>query len=586
METKVGAYSPETAKMVLKTVEAMRAQGLVLQSGNKQPFNPPRSLPIYVRNDSGVTIPPFGCVQVSGTVEYGGQNFVKVIRPTDPTGASGGFLFNTFDSIANGKYGICCDGPVSRSLCATSPAVGSTLRPDAGTFYLEEHASGTFTYIGPDDIYADCTKTLRDPTAPAAQPPIPFMRWIATANIADRSFAASVDWVEGEVTNPLTTNPYMRGDTLTIYDPANLFADIVIDSVGTAYYRKENSSESTPDADEVTSARWEVHTADQPVNEIEVTIRERLISGELIGTARVNETFSIRSSYPNVADLTTGEYDHEEDGVVITFNNKWGLDCPPETKGILRRITDKWRAYPYNLQTPKDGSATQYVWELVQVETPIARWISGTIITGGIIGIDDYWDGGNPSEGRTDNFVPEQPLKYPCPLEGKKVVCCYRVQDDEYVIVNADLESDDELIVTAVSEGDTCGFEIQTKTVKVIKCGETTTTFEEVFLPTIEAQVVYDITASPSGLFWNYATIQVCDFTTGGGGQLPFIACEPTCTGTAEWVWDGSEWIPDGDSCSVDCVAPPAPTTPPTPDEIAEQGEYPSRSLPCIPSDA
>ena len=111
-------------RIVLDVVKYLKASGFVIdRPGRGSQFIPPEA-PIYFRNDSGEEVPPFACMQCTGTVEYGGQNYVKINKPVDDSGDAGGYLFNGIAPVESGGYGLAHDGPFVRMLTD-----GSTLIP-------------------------------------------------------------------------------------------------------------------------------------------------------------------------------------------------------------------------------------------------------------------------------------------------------------------------------------------------------------------------------------------------------------------------------------------------------------------------
>jgi hypothetical protein len=156
---RFGVYSPDTARMILDVVKYLKESGFVVDKGreNAQAIAP--SEPIYIRNDSGATIPAWGCVQASGTVDAGGQTYVKVTKVVDILASAGPYLFNTFSEIPNGEYGIASDGPVCRMLTDGSavtcgdrwkPVVGAYTVTPGGTLFcaIGSDAIGTNVMIG------------------------------------------------------------------------------------------------------------------------------------------------------------------------------------------------------------------------------------------------------------------------------------------------------------------------------------------------------------------------------------------------------------------------------------------------------
>jgi len=158
--TSIGAYSPENARLILDVVRYLKESGFIIEpGGRKQQFIPPEAA-IYVRNDSGEEIPPFACLQTTGTVDTGGQNYITVDKPVDDTGAAGGYLFNGIAPIEIDGYGIAHDGPVARMLTDGSTVnCGDKWKPDIGEWAVIE-GEGPFVAIGLDDIETDVMRAF------------------------------------------------------------------------------------------------------------------------------------------------------------------------------------------------------------------------------------------------------------------------------------------------------------------------------------------------------------------------------------------------------------------------------------------
>jgi hypothetical protein len=139
-------------------VRYLKASGFVIEPDGRKPQFVPPDAPIYVRNDSGEEIPPFACLQTTGTVDIGGQNYVTVDKPIDDTGDAGWYLFNGIAPIpATGTniYGIAYDGPLVRMLTDGSAIVcGEKWQPDVGQWAIIPGGE-MFTAVGADDIEPD-----------------------------------------------------------------------------------------------------------------------------------------------------------------------------------------------------------------------------------------------------------------------------------------------------------------------------------------------------------------------------------------------------------------------------------------------
>jgi hypothetical protein len=154
--------------------------------------------PIVFRNDSGYEIPPYGCIQVTGTVEIGDQNYLLAGRPISWTGAVvGPFFFNSPRAVPDGEYGNCQPGPVFRTISdGTSLPVGVRVGPIASAFTVGKGC--LYSVLGADDVATNCIRIVSNETPIIA---------IATTGIAANSSAtvtkkdpAAGDWVAGTVT--------------------------------------------------------------------------------------------------------------------------------------------------------------------------------------------------------------------------------------------------------------------------------------------------------------------------------------------------------------------------------------------------
>ena len=158
MAGEVAGFSRENAKLILETVRYLRANGFIpaQPSRGRQTIPPPT--PIFVRNDSGEEVPAYGCLQTTGTVEDGGQNYITVDQPVDATGAAGAYLFNGQEPIEIGGYGIAHDGPLCRMLTdGATLSSGDKCRPVVGEWY-SELGGDLITIVGDDDIESDTVR--------------------------------------------------------------------------------------------------------------------------------------------------------------------------------------------------------------------------------------------------------------------------------------------------------------------------------------------------------------------------------------------------------------------------------------------
>jgi len=154
---------PDSARLVLQVVRYLKQSGFVIgRPGRGSRFTAPETM-VFVRNDSGEEIPAFGCMQVNGTVEAGGQNYLKVVKPADTTGKAGKYLFNDLAPIEIGGYGLAQSRFVHRALTnGDTITLGAKWAPIASSWEVGANPAGQFTAVGADDIVTDCIRLIDD----------------------------------------------------------------------------------------------------------------------------------------------------------------------------------------------------------------------------------------------------------------------------------------------------------------------------------------------------------------------------------------------------------------------------------------
>jgi hypothetical protein len=195
MAGELAGFSRDNARLILDVVRYLRANGLIAPGGDRGQQTFPPQAPIYVRNDSGVEIPAFACLQVTppGTVEAGGQNYITVDQPADTTGAAGGYLFNGQAPIEIGGYGIAHDGPVVRMLHTGSPVSGDRMIPVVASWSVAI-GLGPFVAIGDDDIEPNVIRGFITPSQPER---LKFIRFELTAELLGTTTTADIFDADG-----------------------------------------------------------------------------------------------------------------------------------------------------------------------------------------------------------------------------------------------------------------------------------------------------------------------------------------------------------------------------------------------------
>jgi hypothetical protein len=161
METKLTLFAPED---IADYVAMLREWRLNRDSSSRsvQKRLVSAQTPIYVRNANAAAIPPYACMQATGTEEdtETGQNYIVVDQPADVTGGAGAYLFNGPEQIEIGGDGIAQNSRVVRAIKDTGTATaGDSWQPIVSSW---EIAAGgdTFVMIGADDIATDCVRVF------------------------------------------------------------------------------------------------------------------------------------------------------------------------------------------------------------------------------------------------------------------------------------------------------------------------------------------------------------------------------------------------------------------------------------------
>jgi len=118
--------------------------------------------PIFFRNDSGVTIPPYGAVQLSGTIESGVLNYSTVERAYDYAATQSIVVFNNAFEVLDGDYGSGQVGPVFTAIhdAAITYNVGDRMGWKSSAFTLGLGAP--LVFLGLDDVATNACKVAWD----------------------------------------------------------------------------------------------------------------------------------------------------------------------------------------------------------------------------------------------------------------------------------------------------------------------------------------------------------------------------------------------------------------------------------------
>ena len=165
MAEDLAVFDEQTAREMLAAFKHLQASGLLEPDlkAREQRGNPGKTVthqqpPIFVRNDSGETIPPYSFMQMTGTANVTDSFcYVTVRKPIQSTILRCPLLFNGIYEIANGDYGVAQNGPVFSLKCDTIPVLGDRMGPSTnewlgflGSMYA---VIGEDTTAIEDDVY-------------------------------------------------------------------------------------------------------------------------------------------------------------------------------------------------------------------------------------------------------------------------------------------------------------------------------------------------------------------------------------------------------------------------------------------------
>ena len=214
---ELGVFKKDTAQIILAVVRYLKESGYVIDRPGRKPQFIPPDAPIYVRNDSGEVIPAFACLQVTGAVDAGGQNYITVEKPVDDTGAAGRYLFNGIAPIEVDGYGIADDGPLVRMLTdGTAVTAGDYWQPDIGEWAVIPGGS-MFSAVGDDDIETNIMRAFIV-SGSGGFTRIEFTVDSATTVSDTGSPFDGMRKLTVTVIGPSCNNPGIHGDTVDVYE--------------------------------------------------------------------------------------------------------------------------------------------------------------------------------------------------------------------------------------------------------------------------------------------------------------------------------------------------------------------------------
>jgi hypothetical protein len=159
-DDEYGVFSTSDCKRIWKAVGAFeRSDSLLLPS----PRDFIGQTPIYYRNDSGETIPPFSIIQLTDTIDDEGKTYYIAKKPIVTSDAlTDRFAFSGPNEVPSDGFGVAQEGPIYR--VAKSPSLtlvgGMRLGPEHNAWTAAKGIM--FSYLGDDLIDDDVLRVDRN----------------------------------------------------------------------------------------------------------------------------------------------------------------------------------------------------------------------------------------------------------------------------------------------------------------------------------------------------------------------------------------------------------------------------------------
>jgi len=161
----LAVFDEQTAREMLAAFKQLQASGLLEPDlkARDQRGNPGKTIthqqpPIFVRNDSGQTVPPYAFMQPAGTVNVTDSFcYVSVQKPIHSSNFRCPLLINGMYEIESGAYGVAQQGPVYSLLGVPGLSLGERLASVDDEWFAEYGSMyaviGEDTTAIADDIY-------------------------------------------------------------------------------------------------------------------------------------------------------------------------------------------------------------------------------------------------------------------------------------------------------------------------------------------------------------------------------------------------------------------------------------------------
>lgn len=405
----------------------------------------------------------------------------------------------------------------------------------------------------------------------------PRIQFVTTGKMTDRGVTVKVLRAHNNAPDIDDTGMLVPGDTLTVYDPFNLWSDVEAKATGWAYLAQAQvDDETTGDINEEHVIRYEIEECTHPINRIEGYLRSALYSNNAaevvvdISDPNFVSRDLIRSTYPNV-DVPEADIDASDTGSPyftsyekIDCQNPYYLDGIPGSKVVIERVTNKLASDPENYEAPLARSGDTWQWEVVSVEKRFARHIEVESGSGGswtkVAHFSGHWPPNQPSvDGLINEYEPTISCDHCfCIDAGEPGYAFFDSNTGNYKVVSTKSAFYGEASDVSVATGaylTGCTLSVVTASVKVL-CPPTGGGVTQSSISTTTQTVTTGASIGieegcGSPCTWQYRPVE---------------GSNPNCAGAqCQWRWDAfiQDWerVPEDPDCPAgcSCVAPPHP---------------------------
>jgi hypothetical protein len=152
---QIGVFTPEQARELWQFYQSQKQLPAQLTKNFPQRRSIDEVSPhrVFVKNTEAEAIPPFACMQITGTSVFGGRTVITVTKPTT---LDGEYLFNSPYQIEAGAAGWAYRFGVVVMLGVAPSEANAIYQPIVSSWEIEE-GGGPFTVFGTYEITPEST---------------------------------------------------------------------------------------------------------------------------------------------------------------------------------------------------------------------------------------------------------------------------------------------------------------------------------------------------------------------------------------------------------------------------------------------